>query len=159
MSCETSTSGGPDFVYPPPAAAGAAGGHGRPVRLDRLAPAVLAGYPLIISRRDPLASRPPAAYRLVWQGSYYEVWQRAPGAPAAVRHVALRGDAARQCARLGRLAASPQAAGVPALAVARAPDGRAGASAAQPPARAAGAQGGGTRAGLRGTSAQHHLDP
>ena len=70
--------GGPDFVYPPAAAAKAAAGHGRPVRLDRLAPSVLAAYPLIISRRDPLASRPPAAYRLAWQGSYYEVWQRRP---------------------------------------------------------------------------------
>ena len=82
--------GGPDFVYPPPGAASAAGGHGRPVRLDRLAPSVLAAYPLIISRRDPLASRPPAAYRLAWQGSYFPAWQRVPGAPVAARHVTLR---------------------------------------------------------------------
>ena len=113
--------GGPDFVYPPPAAADAAGGHGRPVRLDRLAPSVLTAYPLIVTRRDPLASRPPAAYRLAWQGRYYQLWQRAPGAVAAVRHVALRGDAARQCARLGLLARSPQAAGAPTLTVAEAP--------------------------------------
>ena len=113
--------GGPDFVYPPPAAAGAAGGHGRPVDLDRLAPSVLAAYPLIISRRDPSASRPPAAYRLAWQGAYYQVWQRVPGAPVAARHVTLRGDSARQCARLGRLAGSRQGAGAPTLTVARAP--------------------------------------
>jgi len=114
--------GGPDFVYPPPAAAAAAGGHGRPVRIDRLAPSVLAAYRLIITRRDPLASRPPAAYRLVWQGAYYQVWQRAPGAVAAVRHVALSGDGARQCRHLGRLAGSRKAAAARTMAVAVAPE-------------------------------------
>ena len=103
--------GGPDFVYPPPAAAAAAAGHGRPVRLNRLAPGAFAAYPLIITRRDPLATRPPAAYRLVWQGAYYEVWQRIPGAAPAARHVVLGGDAAEQCAILGRLASAGQMAG------------------------------------------------
>jgi hypothetical protein len=79
--------GGPDFAYPPPALAAAAGGYGDPVELDRIAPAALLAYPLIVTRRDPTAARPPAAYRLLWQGSYYEVWGRRPGAPAAVAHV------------------------------------------------------------------------
>jgi hypothetical protein len=74
--------GGPDFAYPPPALAGAAGGYGRPVVLDRSAPATLAAYPLIVTRRDPTAARPPAAYRLLWQGVYYQVWGRIPGAPS-----------------------------------------------------------------------------
>jgi hypothetical protein len=74
--------GGPDFAYPPPALAGAAGGYGRPVVLDRIAPAALAAYPLIVMRRDPTAARPPAAYRLLWQGAYYQVWGRIPGAPS-----------------------------------------------------------------------------
>jgi hypothetical protein len=73
--------GGPDFAYPPPALALAAGGYGCPVALDRVAPAALAAYPLIVTRRDPSASRPPAAYRLAWQGAYYQVWERIPGAP------------------------------------------------------------------------------
>ena len=34
--------GGPDFVYPPPALAAAAGGYGDPVDLDRIAPAARA---------------------------------------------------------------------------------------------------------------------
>jgi hypothetical protein len=113
--------GGPDFVYPPPAAAGAAKGHGRPVRLDRLAPSVFTDYPLIVTRRDPLASRPPAAYDLVWEGRYYQVWKRASGAATAVRHVALRGDAAEQCRLLEALAHSPSAAGAPTLTLAVAP--------------------------------------
>ena len=97
--------GGPDFVYPPPALAALAGGYGRPVRLDLAPPAALASYPLIVTRRDPTASRPPAAYRLAWQGAYYQVWRRAPGAAVAVRHLALEGPPSRQCARVGHLAA------------------------------------------------------
>jgi hypothetical protein len=96
--------GGPDFAYPPPALAATAGGHGQPVLLDRAPPAALAAYPLIVTRRDPAASRPPAAYRLLWQGSYYQVWRRRPGAPAASLHQALSGSPAQQCARIGRVA-------------------------------------------------------
>ena len=113
--------GGPDFVYPPVAAAAAASGHGQPVVLDRLAPSVFSAYPLIITRREPLASRPPAAYRLVWQGSYYQVWSRRPHAVTAVDHVSLKGNAARQCRRLGRLAGSHRASSAPILTVAKAP--------------------------------------
>jgi hypothetical protein len=96
--------GGPDFAYPPPALAATAGGHGEPVALDRASPTALAAYPLIVTRRDPSASRPPAAYLLLWQGSYYQVWGRRPGAPAASEHVALTGSAAQQCARIADLA-------------------------------------------------------
>jgi hypothetical protein len=103
--------GGPDFVYPPPALARIAGGYGRPVDLQRAPPPALNAYPLIITRRSPAAVRPPAAYRLVWQGVYYQVWQRRPGAPPALAHVALSGGPAAQCSELGRLAASPAARG------------------------------------------------
>jgi hypothetical protein len=68
--------GGPDFVYPPPALAAAAGGYGKPVDLDRIDPSALAAYPLIVTRRDPTEMRPPAAYKLLWQGLYYRVWGR-----------------------------------------------------------------------------------
>jgi hypothetical protein len=100
--------GGPDFVYPPPAVAGAAGGYGRPVDLEKLAPAALRAYPLILTRVDPSASRPPAAYRLLWQGRYYQVWGRRSAASAALEHVALSGSPAVQCATIQRVA---QAAG------------------------------------------------
>jgi len=74
--------GGPDFASPPPALAAAAGGYGQPVRLGRVAPAALSAYPLIVTRRDPSAPRPPSAYRRQWQGAYYQVWDRIPGAPS-----------------------------------------------------------------------------
>jgi hypothetical protein len=96
--------GGPDFAFAPAALARAAGGYGQPVRLDRLAPATLAAYRLIVTRRDPSAARPPAAYRLVWSGSYYEVWSRRPGAAVALRHISLGGPPSRQCQAIGRLA-------------------------------------------------------
>jgi hypothetical protein len=70
--------GGPDFVYPPPALAAVAG-YGRPVNLSRIAPSALMAYPLIVTRRDPSALRPPEPYQLLWQGVYYQVWGRAPG--------------------------------------------------------------------------------
>jgi hypothetical protein len=97
--------GGPDFVYPPSALAATASGYGRPVDLERATPASLSGYPLIITRRDPSASRPPSAYRLAWQGSYYQVWERRTGAPAAIAHVALEGSSGDQCSRLRSVAA------------------------------------------------------
>ncbi len=103
--------GGPDFVYPPPAVADAAGGYGDPVNLDRVPPAALVAYPLIVTRRDPTAHRPPSAYRLLWQGSYYQVWGRRPRAPAALAHVALNGSPVAQCVRIGALAAQASASG------------------------------------------------
>jgi hypothetical protein len=96
--------GGPDFAYPPAALTPAAGSYGAPVDLDRLSPASLLSYPLILTRRDPTRSRPPAAYRPLWRGRYYELWGRRPGAPAAIAHLALRGGASAQCARIGSLA-------------------------------------------------------
>jgi hypothetical protein len=96
--------GGPDFVYPPAALAGLAGGYGDPVELDRAAPSALLTYPLIVSRRDPSATPPPLAYRLLWQGTYYQVWGRRPAATAAIAHVVPSGSLSRQCARIGHLA-------------------------------------------------------
>lgn len=76
--------GGPGFMYPPPSVAQA---EGSPADLDRVSPAALRSYPLILTRRDPTAVRPPAAYRLLFQGVYYQVWGRRHGAPAALAHL------------------------------------------------------------------------
>ena len=35
-------------------------------------------YRTLVLRRSPLASRPPASYRLVWRGQFYDVWQSVP---------------------------------------------------------------------------------
>jgi hypothetical protein len=72
--------GGPDFVYPPPALAAAAGGYGDPVDLNKIAPGAFASYPVMVTRRDPTAPRPPTVYRLLWQGVYYQVWGRVQNA-------------------------------------------------------------------------------
>ncbi len=98
--------GGPDFVYPPPALAPASSGYGQPIRLARLSGAALRSYRLIVTRRDPSAARPPAAYDLVWRGTYYEVWQRNVQARPALAHVVLAGPPARRCAAIGALAAA-----------------------------------------------------
>jgi hypothetical protein len=113
--------GGADFVYPPPAVAGAAGGYGQPVDLEKLAPAALRPYPLILTRVDPSASRPPAAYRLLWQGRYYQVWGRRPSAPAALEHVARSGSPAAQCTTIRRVAQAAGASSGERLVAARAP--------------------------------------
>jgi hypothetical protein len=90
--------GGPGFMYPPPAIAQT---EGQPANLDLIPPAALRSYPLIVTRRDPAASRPPSAYRLLFQGAYYEVWGRRPGAPAALAHV---GGRPIECSRVAGLA-------------------------------------------------------
>jgi hypothetical protein len=96
--------GGVDFTYPPTALAGLANGHGGQIDLDRIPPADLTAYPLIVMRRDPSASRPPSAYSLAWQGTYYQVWARRGGAAAAITHVVLSGTSPMRCASVRRLA-------------------------------------------------------
>lgn len=49
--------------------------------LDSFSPEILLGYRSIVTRRDPAESRPPTTYRLVYQGRYYNLWQR-PRHPA-----------------------------------------------------------------------------
>jgi hypothetical protein len=104
--------GGPDFMFPP---RGLALPHGLPVDFNRVPPAALLSYPLIVARRNPDADRPPAAYSLLWQGTYYQVWGRLPGAPAAIARLGLSSPHAGasaetgalpiQCSRVERLAA------------------------------------------------------
>jgi hypothetical protein len=89
--------GGPDFMVPPP---GIVLPHGLPVDLDRIPPPALLAYPLIVTRRDPAVARPPAAYGLRWQGTYYQVWGRQPGAPAAIAHLGLSPTRPVSCARV-----------------------------------------------------------
>ena len=47
--------------------------------LDRLTLPYVTSFPGIITRRSPVASRPPAAFRLVYANAYYQVWRRKPG--------------------------------------------------------------------------------
>jgi hypothetical protein len=45
--------------------------------LDAFPLSTLLPYRSIVVRRSPVESRPPSIYHLVWQGRYYELWQRA----------------------------------------------------------------------------------
>jgi hypothetical protein len=105
--------GGPNFVYPPTtlvdAVVGSGGGvdpaHGAVVDLNRVPSADLRAYPLIVTRRDPTSARPPSAYSLVWQGTYYQVWERRAGAPVAIAHLGLSTASPNDCSPVERLAA------------------------------------------------------
>ncbi|HEY4812066.1 MAG TPA: hypothetical protein VIH71_13505 [Solirubrobacteraceae bacterium] len=44
------------------------------------------GYPIIVTRRSPSASRPPANYRLVYENKYYLGWRRS-SAPQVLDHL------------------------------------------------------------------------
>jgi hypothetical protein len=96
--------GGPNFIYSPPALARSQGGYRDAVELERVPPADLLSYPLIVTRRDPAAARPPSSYRLLWEGAYYQVWGRQPGSQAAIADVRLAGSPSDQCAQIGLLA-------------------------------------------------------
>jgi hypothetical protein len=44
--------------------------------IDAFTPEAVLVYRTLVLRRSAGASRPPAAYRLVWSGRFYDVWQR-----------------------------------------------------------------------------------
>jgi hypothetical protein len=58
--------------------------------LDSFATSTLEPYRSIVTRRSPAESRPPSTYQLVWQGRFYELWQR-PALPSRsiLEHVPL----------------------------------------------------------------------
>jgi hypothetical protein len=76
--------------------------------LDEMQLAYLEPFRLIVTRRNPVASRPPASYRRVFHGDYYEVWRRAGTAPEVLDHLPLGDDAdptgAIDCAAVHMLA-------------------------------------------------------
>jgi len=58
--------------------------------LDSFPLSTLEPYRSIITERSPAESRPPSIYSLVWQGRYYQLWQRPVVPPTTVlEHVPL----------------------------------------------------------------------
>lgn len=94
--------GGPDFLNAPPSLVQTTKGHGHTVNLELAKPASLTHYPLVVTRISAMAFRPPAAYRLLWQGTYYQVWGRIRGAAPALLAMGLHGRAS--CMLMGHLA-------------------------------------------------------
>ena len=54
--------------------------------LDEFTPSWVEDYRTIVMRRNPLASRPPSNYKLVYSSPYYLVWQRGAPASSVVAH-------------------------------------------------------------------------
>jgi hypothetical protein len=63
--------------------------YGHYFDLDQETLAFVEGYPIIVTRRSPSASRPPANYRLVYQNAYYLGWRRIPK-PQVLEHLPLQ---------------------------------------------------------------------
>jgi len=100
-------------AYAPGAGAAARTG-GRGVRfgqssdLDDLQLAYVERFRTLVLRRSPVASRPPANYRLAFSGRWYDVWERTAPAAGVVAHLplgsAVSPSAAPRCAALAALA-------------------------------------------------------
>jgi hypothetical protein len=58
------------------------------VDVDRIRLSDLLVYRTLVLRRSPTVSRPPAPYRLVWRGRWYDVWQRR-NTPSPADHLPL----------------------------------------------------------------------
>ncbi len=80
--------------------------YGASYDLDQLPPASIQHYRAIVSRRRPDTSRPPANFRLVEHGDYYDVWRRSSG--IVIGHVpagaALDATSRVACSSVRRLA-------------------------------------------------------
>lgn len=63
--------------------------YGHYFDLDQELLSFVEGYPIIVTRRSPAASRPPANYKRVYENSYYEAWQRTKF-PKVLEHVPLQ---------------------------------------------------------------------
>jgi hypothetical protein len=77
--------------FAPPSFASAAAvptaGRGRyPYDINQVAPSYLQQYRLLVLRRSPIASRPPANFRRVYSTPSYDVWERGP-APTVLEHL------------------------------------------------------------------------
>jgi hypothetical protein len=63
--------------------------YGHYFDLDQELLSFVEGYPIIVTRRSPAASRPPANYRLVYANAYYLGWER-ERAPVVLEHLPLQ---------------------------------------------------------------------
>ena len=51
------------------------------VEIDDVVTQDVWNHRIVVRRRAPLVSRPPAAFRRIWAGDFWEAWERAPEAP------------------------------------------------------------------------------
>jgi hypothetical protein len=89
---------------------------GQSADIDRFQLDAVLIYRTLVLRRSPAESRPPAPYRLVRRGRYYEVWQRSAAIrPAVLSHTPLgdrfQAGAAPPCSTLRRVAGEARSSG------------------------------------------------
>jgi hypothetical protein len=87
---------------------GSAPEKGQVIDLDEIQTAELDAYNLLVVRRSPVASRPPADFVLAYQSPRYDVWQRGASPGTLIEHFPLgtsldAGDVP-SCAEVKRLA-------------------------------------------------------
>jgi hypothetical protein len=84
---------------PIPLRNGATLGKAAYANLDEFQLDALLVYRTLVLRRSPVESRPPAPYRVVWSGRYYDIWQRdQPPNPRVLEHVGI-GDSGQPTGR------------------------------------------------------------
>jgi hypothetical protein len=83
--------------------------YGFSTGIDELAPDYVQRFRTLVLRRSGSAARPPSDYHVVYEGRYYDVWQKAPGA-VVMRHLSLgtptQPTAVPACADVRALAAA-----------------------------------------------------
>ncbi len=80
-----------------------------PMNMDDLTLEYVEAQPWLVVRRSPVASRPPANFRLDWRGRWYELW-RQTDAPEVVGHKPLGADVLHPAAPVTRTVARSWAA-------------------------------------------------
>jgi hypothetical protein len=82
--------------------------YGHYFDLDEELLSFVEGYPIIVTRRSPSASRPPANYKLVYENAYYLGWERM-STPQVLEHMPLQQQYSPslpiQCSALGPIVA------------------------------------------------------
>jgi hypothetical protein len=82
--------------------------YGRYFDLDEELLSFVERYPIVVTRRSPSASRPPANYKLVYENAYYLGWERM-ATPQVLEHLPLQQQFSPslpiQCSALGPIVA------------------------------------------------------
>jgi hypothetical protein len=57
--------------------------------IDAVRLADVLAFRSLVVRTSPVASRPPSPFKLVWRGTYYELWQRPAAFPRVIDHLSI----------------------------------------------------------------------
>src|SRR4030095_7187221 len=81
---------GPGFAYKTAPVGmlrdGSVATYGRSYDVDQLSPGGVTSYGMIVARRRPDSSRPPAPFQRIFHGRFYDVWRKLGGSQV-VAHI------------------------------------------------------------------------